>query len=104
MSKEKEQIIEMVDRVQEVVDLFYQQSEKEAFEKFTVILDNIAAAVDCLAVYEKEHESFTVDETKLRDILTEAMNALKSEDLILMADILQYDFIEYINDIIEKME
>ena len=32
------------------------------------------------------------------------MEALESDDKVLLADILQYDFIEYIESLVEKME
>ena len=45
-----------------------------------------------------------MDEGKIFSILSDAMEALQSDDKVLMADILQYDFIEYISDLVENME
>lgn len=104
MSREKEQIVATIDKVQNVVDFFYQQKDKEAFEKLDVTLDDMTIAIDNLVAYKNEHQSFVFDDSKLCTILKDAVNALESEDEVLMADILQYDFIEYINELLEKME
>lgn len=103
MNKEKEQIENTLVKVQEVVELFYQQSDKEAFEMFTGVLENMATAIDNLAIYKSENPGFEMDEQKIAEILKDAMDALQSEDKVLMADILQYDFIEYINELMDKM-
>lgn len=104
MSREKEQIIGTIDKVQEVVDFFYQQKNKEAFEKLTVTIDEMIVTADNLMSYKNEHESFEFNEIKLCEILKDAVNALEAEDEVLMADILQYDFMEYINDLLEHMD
>lgn len=104
MSKEKEQILETLNKVQEIVDLFYQQNDKDALEKFAVTLEDMTKAIDNLAAYKKENSQFEMDEVKIFNILNEAMEALQSDDKVLMADILQYDFIEYISELVENME
>lgn len=104
MSKEKEQILKTIDKIQDVVDLFYQQNDKDAFEKFTATLDDMTTAVDNLALYKAINSNFEMDEVKIFNILTEAMEALQSDDKVLMADILQYDFIEYVSGLTEQME
>lgn len=45
-----------------------------------------------------------MDDKKIFSILSNAMEALESDDKVLLADILQYDFIEYIESLVEKME
>ena len=51
-----------------------------------------------------ENLSFSYDDKKIFSILSNAMEALESDDKVLLADILQYDFIEYIESLVEKME
>lgn len=104
MNEIKKQIKNTIDKVQEVVDLFYQQNDKDALEKFTVTLEDMTIAIDNLAAYKTEHPDFEMDEGKICNILNEAMGAFQSDDKVLMADILQYDFVEYINDLLDKME
>ena len=104
VSKEKEQVKKTIDNVQEVVDLFYQQNDKDALEKFMFVLEDMTKAIDNLAAYKNSNPEFVMDEGKIFSILSDAMEALQSDDKVLMADILQYDFIEYIGDLIEDME
>lgn len=104
MSKEKAQISETINKVQEVVDLFYQQNDKDALEKFAVTIEDMAKAIDNLAAYKAENAQFEMDEVKIFNMLNEAMEAFQSDDKVLMADILQYDFIEYISELAENME
>ena len=104
MSKEKKQVIKMTDDLQEVLDLFYQQNDHEAFAKFEGILEEIAKTIDNLAEYKKKHLEFEMDEKKIYNIFDEAMQALQVKDNVLMSDIFQYDFIEYINELLDEME
>ena len=104
MDIRKKQIELIIDRVQDVIDLFYQQNNAEAFGKFGNIIGDMTHAVDMLASYKAEHSDFDMDETKICDILNEAMKALEDRDTVLMADILQYDFVEYIGDLLINME
>ena len=52
MSSEKEQIKNTINEVQEVVDLFYQQNDKDAFDKFLIVLEDMTKAIDNLAIYK----------------------------------------------------
>ncbi len=104
MSEKKEQIKATIDEVQDIIDLFYQQNDKEAFEKLDTVLENMTISIDNLELYKLENSDFDFDETKLCEILKESMEALQSDDKVLMADILQYDFIEYINELLEQMK
>lgn len=104
MSEVKEQIINIIETVQNIVDLFYQQDDESAFEKFEKVVEDIAKMIDNLFLYKETHMDFSFDEKKVCDILKEATEALDCGDNVLMADILQYDFIEYINDLLNDME
>ena len=104
MTDRKEQIQNTIDKVQEVVDLFYQQNDKDALEKFVVTLEDMTSAIDNLAAYKTENPGFEMDEKKICNILNDEMGALQSDDKVLMADILQSDFAEYIGGLIENME
>lgn len=104
MDIRKKQIELIIDKVQDVVDLFYQQNNSEAFEKFGNIIEDMTNVVDMLAAYKNEHSEFEMDETKICGILNEAMEALEAGDTVLLADIMQYDFVEYINDLLINME
>lgn len=104
MSQQKDKIEQVIEEIDEVVDLFYQQKLKTALERLDNVLADIAQAMDCLFQYREEREEFDFDEKKLTETLKEAMSALGEQDLVLLADILQYDFREYLEELVEKME
>lgn len=104
MSEEKQKVVSTTDEIQEVIELFYEQNDKEAFEKFNLAIGNIMSMVDILHDYKNTDMDFEFDEIKVCNILKEAMDALQSDDKVLLADILQYDFVEYMNDLAEQMD
>ncbi len=104
MSEEKQKVVSTTDEIQEVIELFYEQNDKEAFEKFNFAIGNIMSMVDVLHNYKSINTDFEFDEIKVCNILKEAMDALQSDDKVLLADILQYDFVEYMNDLAEQMD
>lgn len=104
MSELKKQIADTINNIQEVVDLFYQQNDKDAFQKFENTILEMTKAIDNLYLYKNENTDFELDDENICKILRETMEALESGDNVLMADILQYDFIEYINTLLEQIE
>lgn len=104
MSSQKEIILNTIKDIKDTIDLFYQQKETEALEKFQLIIGEIMNSMDALFEYKNLDANFEFDEKKLTAILTDAMNALQDRDLVLLADILQYDFLEYLQEIVENMK
>ena len=104
MTEQKKIVQKTLEDVRETVDLFYQQKDAEAFEKFIITLEEMTNAIDVLHTYKSNHDNFKMDENKVCDILKDAMEALQNSDSVLLADILQYDFVEYIEEIIDNME
>lgn len=103
MSKEKEVMKKELEEIKEDIDIFYQQKAGEALKKFDSVLDKVGNITNVLFGYKAEHEEFSLDEERYRESLTEAMNALEERDFILLADILQYDFTEYVEELLEEM-
>lgn len=64
----------------------------------------IMQVVDVLHEYKCAHEEFLLDETRIAGSLTEAMNAMEAGDTVLLADILEYDFIEYLQELSSELE
>lgn len=104
MSKEKELVNKVLEDVKESIELFYQQKTGEALQQFGAVLDKIMTMVDTLFQYKEEHSEFALDEEKVKTSLTEALAALEEKDMILFADIIQYDFVEYIEELVQSME
>lgn len=104
MSKEKELIKKILEEVKESIALFYQQKTEEALQQFGVVLGKVMTMVDTLFQYREKYDEFPIDEEKVKNSLTEALAALEEKDMILFADIMQYDFVEYIEDLVQSME
>ena len=104
MSAEKELVEKTLEEVKESVDLFYQQKIGEALQQFDVVLGKVMTMVDTLFAYKESHEEFALDEDKVKSALTEALSALEEKDMILLADIIQYDFVEYVEEVLVDME
>lgn len=101
---DKNKLSDMLSDIQEKVELFYQQKTGEALQQFDGVLGNMLSLIDGIFAYKQEHEDFELDEKKIQALLTEAMQALEERDMILLADIIQYDFIEYAQQLLEKMD
>ncbi len=104
MGKQKDIVSKSVKEIEEVVELFYQQKLQEALIKFEGVIGSIMTSIDTLFIYKSEHEEFELDEVKITNILKDAMKALEDGDMVLLADILQYDYLEYMQEILDNME
>ncbi len=104
MDRHKEIVKKSVKEIEEVVELFYQQKLQEALNKFETAIGGMMTAIDMLFTFRAEHEDFVFDEVKITNTLKEAMEALQNGDMVLLADILQYDYLEYMQDVVENME
>ncbi len=104
MDASREVVEKSIKSVEDAVELFYQQKNKEGMEKFNGALGDMAEAVDVLFSYNASHDGFGLDEIRLAGILKDAMGAMEKADKVLMADILQYDYVEYVKELLEKME
>lgn len=104
MNDEKNKIIETLDRIENVTELFYQENGAEAFDEFLNLLDDIAQMIDIMSKYSEENTAFEFDDKKVYDILKQIMEALEDRDEVMLADILQYDFAEYMNECLQQIE
>ncbi len=103
MGKEKGQVLQTIQKVQDTVDLFYQQKQKNGLDTLYATIGEIMETVDLLCTYKAENEGFQMDEQRLLASLKECMEALENADYVLLADIFQYDFIEYMQELAEQM-
>lgn len=104
MSQEKKIVENAVYTIKETTELFYQQKVKEGYAKMEGTIAAILQAVDTLHAYKMEHEAFSLEEERLAASLTEAMQAMEAGDVVLLADVLEYDFVEYIQELLAEME
>lgn len=104
MSQEKELVGKTLEQIEQNMELFYQQKTSEALGEFQQVLTELIKMVDTLFEYCDNHDGFSLDEEKVKNALTEAMNALEEGDLILLADVIQYEFVEYVKELLNMME
>lgn len=104
MCQEKKIIVNAVQLIRETTELFYQQRVKEGYNKMQDTIAGIMQVVDVLHEYKSVHEEFSLDETRIAGSLTEAMNAMEAGDTVLLADILEYDFIEYLQELSSELD
>jgi len=104
MCQEKKVITDTVRIVRETTELFYQQKVKEGYAKMQDTIAGIMKVVDALHEYKSAHEEFPLDEARIVGSLTEAVNAMEAGDTVLLADILEYDFIEYLQELLTKLD
>lgn len=104
MSAEKDSVVKILGSIEKTVEMFYQQKQQQGLSEFEDVIVDIARMVDILFKYKAENEGFSLDEKKVLSILEESEKALLDKDYVLLADILQYDFVGYIEEIIEDMD
>lgn len=103
MSKEKEIVENAIQVIGGTTELFYQQKVKEAYDRMQETIDCISEVVDTLHAYKAGHDTFRLEEKRLVSSLTDAMNAMQEGDTILLSDILEYDFVEYLQELTEQI-
>ena len=69
-----------------------------------IVLEDMTKAIDNLAIYKNTNPGFVMDDKKIFSIFSYVIDDLDSDDMVLLADILQYDFIEYIDCLVDNMD
>lgn len=77
--------------IDEVTTFFYQQKDKEGYEKLNETLGDIGMAMNEIHRLSAENELFITIENNINSYLNNAMEALTIKDSILLADILLYE-------------
>lgn len=104
MSQERKAVETAVEVIRENTELFYQQKAAEGYAKMENTLAAILQAVDILHEYKNAHEGFRLEEERIAASLTEALQAMEAGDTVLLSDILEYDFVEYLQELLAEME
>lgn len=79
-------------------DLFYRQYTEMGYKTLLILLDKLSEFMICL---EKENIDGMYDEQiiNLSKVLSESLKAMENNDSILLADMLEYDLKEILEDI-----
>lgn len=92
-------IIAMIDRTKDtttaITELLYQQKTSEALESINSMLNDITELSLALSAIEAIAED---DKKRLVMVLGDALVAMEKKDYVLLADILQYDMIDLLDE------
>ena len=103
MQNIKEKLKNTLTEVEEVVELFYQQKNKEAYLKMNDVISSLVDTINTLYIYKTEDDTFEFNENMLKNALTETLSALEAGDTILLADILRYEIIEQFEKMLSSL-
>lgn len=84
-------IDELKNNIEVTADLLYRQKIEEAKQSMTTTIDLITQVIGQITDEDKIN--------KLVVILNEALNAMEEDDNVLLADIIQYDLMELIENL-----
>lgn len=102
MKEIKNKIDHTLEGIQEVVDLLYQEKINQGYQKLNMVIVQIANTIEDVFEY-KNNNDVDIDEAKFNSALQEALNAMEEKDIVLLADILQYEIMEQFNEIKQKI-
>lgn len=93
----------LMKQIQANADMFYQQNNREAFELFGKLINDISTI--SVQIFELKNADLAIefDEKRYLSILTDAMNALEARDEVLLADIINYDLLEILGTVEKQL-
>jgi hypothetical protein len=103
MASLKDQIKENMTEMDNVVEMFYQQKSQEAYLQLDIVLGNFSSVIDNLYTYQQEHPELKLDIVSIIEALKEALSALEEKDAILVADVLKYELLERMEEIVNVL-
>lgn len=96
--EKKDLIISILEDIETVTDLFYQDKENQGYYGLALLLTKLNSLIELFLsgkeIIEKEKQE------QLLNIMTQAMNAMEEKDIVLLSDILQYELKEKLEEII----
>ncbi len=100
MEQFKQLIEETVEQIKKVTELLYQQKNDEAFKIFQETLTLFTQVADHMFQLQWVTED---DKLAYMNKLREAMEAMEAQDSILLSDILQYEIMEFLEELKGKV-
>lgn len=91
------------EKIEIVSNLLYQQNLNEAFSELMVLINELSQLYTYLFNQENADILSNLDQNQLLSILNEAMNALEKRDDVLLADVLNYDLTDFLNELEKKL-
>lgn len=97
----KQEIRLLSGAIQRTTELFYTQREAEGYQALGMLLPSVTSLIDSLFAIRAAEGKPEFDDKELVRPLTDAVKAMEEKDGVLLADIMQYDFLDQL-DLIEK--
>lgn len=102
MSIDIEKIDDAIQAIDINTELFYQNKIDDGYKNLDSTLGKISFVIEDIIRYQ-EQSGQDVQAKRFVEILTEAMRALENKDALLLADILQYDLKELLEEVKEEL-
>jgi len=96
----KKEIVNAIELINATTELFYQDKKEQGYDKLGLTLSELIPVINQIIEYKGQNNSIDVNEAKLVELLSNAMNAMEKKDVILLSDILKYELIDTLDRVI----
>ena len=100
----KQAVQKLSEAIGKTTELFYTQKEADGYRACGLLLEPMSGLLDSLFSVRAVQGKPEFDEKELVQLLTDAVNAMEARDSVLLADILQYDFLDRLEQIAGQLE
>ncbi|MBC8563002.1 hypothetical protein [Jutongia huaianensis] len=99
----KKEIETVINDLDSIVEMFYQQKVQEAYSELNTALGKIMEITEVVQNYTAQNSDKEINMDILLNALKETLSAMEERDVVLVADVLKYEVIEKLNDIAEQI-
>ncbi|MDF2944217.1 MAG: hypothetical protein K0S01_3075 [Herbinix sp.] len=91
-------VLALKSKIELVTGYFYQQKSQAGYRELIGVIDDITLVSELLGMRISEPQIMVIN-NKLLNGLQELMNAMLQKDIVLLADIMSYDIMELLDEI-----
>lgn len=95
----KKDIETVINDLESIVEMFYQQKVLEAYSELNTALGKIMEITEVVQNYTAQNPDKEIYMDDLLNALKETLSAMEERDVVLVADVLKYEVIEKLNDV-----
>jgi len=99
----KGKLEEAIISIEKTTDLFYQNKVNEGYKQFENTLLVLTNTINGIFEHKVQGNEIGIEESRLVEVLTEAMNAMEAKDALLLSDILNYELKELFEQVIKTI-
>lgn len=100
MENLNKQIEETLTIIEQTTTFFYQQRNQEGYQLMNNMLNTMMQTINTLYTLKAKDNQINIDEETINVILGKAMQAIEQGDLILLSDILVFEFSNILKTVI----